>query len=67
MGVVMTARMVIRILERNGWQAKKSSGGHRMFFHPGYPEKGKVTVPYHGGDIDRKTLESIARQTGLTF
>ena len=63
----MTAKEVIRILERNGWRRKKSSGGHLAFIHPDHPEKGKVTVPFHGGDMDRKTLDSIARQVGLTF
>ena len=63
----MTAKEVIRILEANGWQRKKAPGGHQYYIHPDHPEKGKVTVPGHGGDMKRKTLRSIARQTGLRF
>jgi predicted RNA binding protein YcfA (HicA-like mRNA interferase family) len=65
---MVTAKEVIRILEHHGWLRKKSSGGgHLAYFHPAHPERGKVTIPYHGGDMDRKTLASIARQTGLNF
>jgi predicted RNA binding protein YcfA (HicA-like mRNA interferase family) len=64
----MKAKEVIRVLEHHGWQRKKSSGGgHLAYVHPDHPEFGKVIVPFHGGDLDRKTLASIARQTGLTF
>ena len=63
----MTAREVIKILEANGWRRKKGTGGHQYYIHPDYPEKGKVTVAYHSGDLKVKTLKSIARQTGLKF
>lgn len=63
----MTAKEVIRILEANGWQRKKAPGGHQYYIHPDHPEKGKVTVAGHSGDLKRKTLMSIARQTGLKF
>ena len=63
----MKAKEVIRILERNGWWREKTSSGHRAYSNPDRPELGKVTVPFHGGDLDRKTLASIARQTKLDF
>ncbi|MCI6025936.1 MAG: type II toxin-antitoxin system HicA family toxin [Oscillospiraceae bacterium] len=35
----------------------------KHFKHPTKP--GKVTIPQHGGDLDRKTADSILMQAGL--
>lgn len=47
----------------NGWVYKSQEGSHRHYTHPTKP--GKVTIPFHGGDLDRKTENSIRKQAGL--
>jgi len=59
----MTAREVIKLLEAAGWRAVAAKGGHRQFKHPDRP--GRVTVPFHRGDIPPGTLRSIAAQAGI--
>lgn len=60
----MTAREVVQVLERDGWIEKKGTGSsHRQFVHPTKP--GKVTVPFHRGDIGKGLLNSILKQAGL--
>jgi predicted RNA binding protein YcfA (HicA-like mRNA interferase family) len=52
-GSAVTTREVLRIPYNDGWQLKRPS------------KAGKVTVPYHRGDIGPGTLNSIPKQAGL--
>ena len=47
----------------DGWVFKNSSGSHRHYVHP--TKAGKVTIPFHSGDLDPKTEKSIRKQAGL--
>ena len=60
-----SSREVIAILRADGWVLKKVVGSHHGFEHPTKP--GKVTVKHPTGDIPLKTLQSIGRQSGLSF
>lgn len=59
----MIVREIIKILKKDGWQEFESRGSHVQYKHPTKP--GKVTVPNHGGDIKKGTLNSILKQAGL--
>lgn len=59
----MKVREVIRLLKRDGWIEKNQKGSHLQLIHP--TKKGKVTIPIHGGDIPKGTLNSILKQSGL--
>lgn len=59
----MTFKEVERRLLDDGWQFKNAKGSHRFYKH--LTKKGKVTVPYHGGDLDIRTVKSIFKQAGL--
>lgn len=59
----MTPREVIRALKQDGWYEVKGRGSHRNFRHP--TKIGKVTVPYHQGDLPEGTLRSIERLAKL--
>lgn len=59
----MTARDVERLIQNDGWYLYKTVGSHRQYKHPS--KDGKVTIPYHGGDIPKGTLNSILKQAGL--
>ena len=60
----MRPREVEKIIRKDGWTCKKTSGGHKQFVHPSKP--GKVTIPQHAGDtIDDFLLSRILKQAGL--
>jgi predicted RNA binding protein YcfA (HicA-like mRNA interferase family) len=60
----LTARQVIRALERAGFTVTRMSGGHCRLVHANNPER-KVTVPVHAGDLKRGTLRAIIAQAGF--
>jgi predicted RNA binding protein YcfA (HicA-like mRNA interferase family) len=61
----LTAREVVRALERAGFVVSRQSGSHCRLIHAGNPAR-KVTVPVHSGDLRRGTLRGIIAQAGLT-
>ena len=62
----LTARQVIRALERAGFKQSRMSGSHCRLIHASDPVR-KVTVPVHSGDLKRGTLRAIIAQAGLTM
>ncbi len=61
----MTVREIEAKLKNDGWHFIKQIGSHRQYKHPS--KKGKVTVPYHKGDLDIGTAKSIFKQAGIEF
>ena len=60
----MKVRDVIRMIEADGWELRRTRGSHRQYGHP--TKRGLVTVPGRLGDtLHPKTLASILRQAGL--
>ncbi len=59
----MRARELEKLLSKDGWYVKSQRGSHRQFVHP--TKEGKITIPIHRGDVDRKTADSILKQAGL--
>ena len=59
----MKFREVEKILLADGWVFKSAKGSHYQYVHPEKP--GKVTVPYHGGDIAPIVVKCILKQAGL--
>ncbi len=60
----MNYRELTRLIERDGWLWKRTSGSHRVYKHPTKP--GTVVIAYHGSkDVPEGTLKSILRQAGL--
>lgn len=62
----MKYKEIVRVIERDGWYWKRSSGSHRIYRHLEKP--GIVVVAYHGAkDIPEGTLKSILKQAGLEY
>jgi predicted RNA binding protein YcfA (HicA-like mRNA interferase family) len=62
----LTAKQVIRALERAGFFIERSSGSHHLLVHRDDPRR-RVTVAYDGSkDVPRGTLSNILRQAQLT-
>lgn len=59
----MTARELLKILKKDGWYESETKGSHIQLIHP--TKKGKVTVPYHSGDIPKGTLNNVLKQADL--
>ncbi len=61
----LTAKQVIRALERAGFVVTRTSGSHCRLVHSADPAR-QVTIPVHSGDLRRGTLRSIIAQAGFT-
>lgn len=61
----MDSRQIIKALEDDGWFLVHCRGSHCQFRHP--VKKGKVTVIHPKKDFAKKTIESMERQSGLSF
>lgn len=61
----LTARRVVRALERGGFRVVRTSGSHCRLIHSTDPAR-KITVPVHAGDLKRGTLRGIIAQAGFT-
>ena len=60
----LTAREVVRALERAGFILQRQKGSHAAFRHP--QTKRMTVVPMHAGDVKRPLLKLIIAQTGLS-
>ena len=61
----LTARDVLRVLQRAGFGISRTSGSHCRLVHATDSTR-KVTVPVHAGDLKRGTLRAIIAQAGMT-
>ena len=52
-----------KIVAADGWIFKNAKGSHYHYIHPTKP--GKVTIPYHSGDIAPIVVKLILKQAGL--
>lgn len=60
----MTAKEVIRLLEKNGWSEARQNGSHKIFKHP--DNANNVAIPFHGDkDLKKGTLNDILKKAGL--
>ena len=61
--VPMTARQMIKLLEKNGFEEIRQVGSHKQFFNKKTGKK--TTVPFHSGDLPIGTERSILTQAGI--
>jgi len=59
----MNSRAIIKALEADGWEHKRTTGSHWHFAHP--VKSGLVTVPHPKRDLPAGTVRAIERQSGL--
>jgi len=60
---VLTAKRLIKILEKLGFRLDHKTGSHFIFYHPLLYKR--VTVPVHTKDLPKGTLLSILKQAGI--
>jgi len=52
-----------KVIKKDGWTLKAVKGSHYQYVHAS--KSGKVTIPYHTGDIAPVIIKSILKQAGL--
>jgi predicted RNA binding protein YcfA (HicA-like mRNA interferase family) len=57
---------VLRALQKAGFYIHHTKGSHYYLKHADKPGL-RVTVPYHSGDLKRRTLMSIVEQSGFSI
>jgi len=60
---VITAKKLIRILKKNGYQLDHITGSHHIMYRP--DDGRRLTVPVHGKDMAKGTLNAIIKASGL--
>ncbi|MYB96189.1 addiction module toxin, HicA family [Candidatus Poribacteria bacterium] len=62
----MKVRLLIKLIEDDGWYLVRTRGSHRQFKH--LRKKGTVTVAGKlSADVRSGTLNSVLRQAGLKW
>lgn len=61
---VITAKELVRILERNGYTSHRQKGSHLIMVQT--DGKKQIIVPMHARDLRTGTLRSIIRQLDMT-
>jgi len=60
----LTAKQMVRLLEKNGFiKVKSPDGSHQHFYNP--ITKRKTTVPIHGEELGKGLEQKILKQAGL--
>jgi predicted RNA binding protein YcfA (HicA-like mRNA interferase family) len=59
----MNSKVLIKMLEKDGWKHVRTTGCHWHFRHD--TKSGTVTVPHPKKDLATGTLASILKQAGL--
>ena len=59
----MTFGEADKMVRNDGWVLEEIKGSHYHYKHSIKP--GKVTIPYHNGDLPKRVVNSIKNQAGL--
>ncbi len=59
----MQSRVLIRLLQADGWRLQRTRGSHHQFVHPIKP--GMITVPHPKKDLGKGLVQAIRKQAGL--
>jgi predicted RNA binding protein YcfA (HicA-like mRNA interferase family) len=61
----VTARRMLSVLERAGFEIRRSKGSHHYLVHPSDPTR-CTTVAMHNGDLSMLDLRDILKQAKLS-
>ena len=60
----VTARDLVRVAERLGFQLRRQRGSHAIYVRAS--DQARVVIPMHGGDLKHKTLRGIILDMKIT-
>jgi mRNA interferase HicA len=61
--VKLTAKYLIKIVERNGFTHKRSKGSHKIYYNQ--KTNKTIVIPVHGKEMPKGTFFAIIRQAGI--
>jgi predicted RNA binding protein YcfA (HicA-like mRNA interferase family) len=61
--VTLKFREAENMVRNDGWVLVRIEGSHYHYKHAS--KLGKVTIPYHNGELPKRVLNSIKKQAGL--
>ena len=61
----VTARQMLAVLERAGFQIRRSNGSHHYLVHRSDPTR-RTTVSMHPGDLSMMDMRDILKQAKLS-
>jgi predicted RNA binding protein YcfA (HicA-like mRNA interferase family) len=59
----MQSRVLIKLLQADGWRLQRTRGSHHQFVHPTRP--GMITVPHPRKDLGKGLVQAIRKRAGL--
>jgi predicted RNA binding protein YcfA (HicA-like mRNA interferase family) len=59
----VTFKEADKMIRAIGWKLESVEGSHYHYKHD--EKSGKVTIPYHNGDIPKRVVNSIKKQAGI--
>lgn len=59
----MTAKEIVKLLKKNGFNKISQNGSHAKYFNP--ETKRTTIVPMHSGDLPKGTEKDVLKQAGL--
>lgn len=60
----VTAKQLVRVLERAGWRLSRTRGSHHYFVHP--DRRRAVVVPMHPGDLKRPLVAGVLKDAEIS-
>jgi predicted RNA binding protein YcfA (HicA-like mRNA interferase family) len=59
----MQSRVLIKLLQADGWRLQRTRGSHNQFVHP--TKLGTITVAHPKKDLGKGLVQAIRKQAGL--
>lgn len=60
----VTAKQLVKVLERAGWRLSRTSGSHHYFVHP--ERRRAIVVPVHPGDLKRPLVAGVLKDAEIS-
>lgn len=60
----VTAKKLIKVLEKEGWRLHRVRGSHHIFVHPVNPRP--LSVPMHPGDLKRPLVAGVLKDAEIS-
>lgn len=57
-------KQLMRVLERSGWEQRRTRGSHHYFVHPNVRDS--IAVPAHNRDLKPGLLLAILKTAGIS-
>lgn len=60
----VTAKQLVKALERAGWRLSRTKGSHHYYVHP--DKRRAIVVPMHPGDLKRPLVAGVLKDAEIS-